>query len=83
MKHQRDETINWNEISIEEILQRAITDEEESRDYYKQAADCAGDMHTRRLLLRLSETEQGHADQLRKELDEVRLQRGLETGMAD
>lgn len=83
MKHQRDETINWNEISIEEILQRAIADEEESRDYYKHAADCTGDMHTRRLLLRLSETEQGHADQLRKELDELRLQRGLETGMAD
>jgi rubrerythrin len=83
MKHQRDETINWNEISIEEILQRAIADEEEARDYYKHAADCAGDMHTRRLLLRLSETEQGHADQLRKELDELRLQRGLETGMAD
>jgi rubrerythrin len=83
MKHQRDETINWNEISIEEILQRAIADEEEARDYYKHAADCAGDMHTRRLLLRLSETEQGHADQLRNELDELRLQRGLETGMAD
>jgi rubrerythrin len=83
MKHQRDETINWNEISIEEILQRAIADEEESRDYYKRAADCTGDMHTRRLLLRLSETEQGHADQLRHELDELRLQRGLETGMAD
>jgi hypothetical protein len=35
------------------------------------------------MLLGLSEMEQGHADTLRKELDELRLQRDLETGMAD
>jgi rubrerythrin len=83
MKHQRDETVNWREISLEEILERAIADEVEACDYYKRASDLAGNTHTRRMLLDLSEMEQGHADQLRKELDELLLQRDLETGMAD
>jgi rubrerythrin len=83
MKHQREDTVNWREISLEEILERAIADEVEARDYYKHAADLAGNTHTRRMLLDLSEMEQGHADQLRKELDELLLQRDLETGMAD
>jgi len=83
MAHQRDDTVNWNEISIEEILELAIADEEYARDYYKHAADLAGSSHTRRMLLQLSEMEQGHADQLRKELDDLFQQRGLEAGMAD
>jgi rubrerythrin len=40
-------------------------------------------VHTRKILLSLSEMEQGHADTLRKELDELLLQRDLEAGMAD
>lgn len=83
MPHQRDETVNWAEISLEEILERAIADEEEARDYYKHAADLAGSVHTRYMLLSLSEMEQGHADTLRKELEDLLLQRDLETGMAD
>lgn len=83
MVHQRDDAVNWNEISIEEILELAIADEEYARDYYKHAALLAGSSHTRRMLLQLSEMEQGHADQLRKELDELLQQRELETGMAD
>jgi len=83
MTHQRDDTVNWNDISIEEILELAIADEEYARDYYKHAAELAGSLHTRRMLMQLSEMEQGHADQLRKELDELTQQRGLEAGMAD
>jgi rubrerythrin len=83
MAHQRDDTVNWNEISIEEILELAIADEEYARDYYMHAAHLAGSLHTRRMLMQLSEMEQGHADQLRKELDELTQQRGLEAGMAD
>jgi len=83
MEHQRDVTVNWNDISIEAILELAIADEEYARDYYKHASDLAGILHTRRMLLQLSEMEQGHADQLRKELDDLQQQRELETGMAD
>jgi rubrerythrin len=83
MKHERNEAINWREISIEEILERAIADEEESRDYYKHAAECAGSIHTRRMLMNLSEMEQTHADQLKKELEDLLLQREIETGMVD
>ncbi|MFN0157150.1 MAG: ferritin family protein [Bacteroidota bacterium] len=83
MEHQGNDVVNWNEVSIEEILALAIADEEYARDYYKHAADLAGSLHTRQMLLQLSEMEQGHADQLRKELDELSLQRELEAGMAD
>ena len=68
---------------MQDILQLAIVDEEDARDYYKHAAEMAGSTHTRRVLLGLSEMEQGHADQLRKELHELTLQRDLEEGMAD
>jgi rubrerythrin len=70
-------------MSIQDILQLAIADEEEARDYYRHAADLTGDLHTRQMLLSLSEMEQGHADTLRKELEELMLQRDLETGLAD
>jgi rubrerythrin len=83
MVHQTNDTVNWNQISIEEILELAIADEEYARDYYRHAADLAGSIHTRRMLLQLSEMEQGHADQLRQELDDLLQQRTLETGMAD
>ena len=58
-------------------------DEEEARDYYRRAAELTGNPHTRQMLLNLSDMEQDHADQLRKELEELILQRGLEAGMAD
>jgi len=77
------EDLDWSAMSIREILALAIADEEHARDYYRRAADLAGNMHTRRILLSLSEMEQGHADTLRKELDEIELQRDLESGMAD
>jgi rubrerythrin len=83
MTQQRDDTVRWDELSIEEILELAIADEEHARDYYKHAAHLAGSLHTRRMLMQLSEMEQGHADQLRKELDDLLLQRELEAGMAD
>lgn len=83
MTHKRPDTVNWSEISIQAILELAIADEEYARDYYRQAANHAGSLHTRRMLLQLSEMEQGHADQLHKELDDLLQQRELETGMAD
>ena len=83
MPHGRRENLDWGAMSIEEILELAIADEVEARDYYRRAADLAGSVHTREVLLSLSEMEQGHADTLRKELDELLLQRDLEAGMAD
>jgi len=83
MPHNRRENLNWGAMSIQEILELAIADEVEARDYYRHAADLAGSVHTREVLLSLSEMEQGHAETLRKELDELTLQRDLEAGMAD
>ncbi len=83
MTHGRPETLDWSTMSIEDILTLAIADEEDARDYYTRAAALAGSMHTRRVLLDLAAMEQGHADQLRKELDDLLLQREMEAGMAD
>ena len=83
MPHQTHDNLNWNEMSIQDILKLAIADEEEARDYYRHAADLTGNMHTRRVLISLSDMEQEHADTLRKELEELLLQRDLETGIAD
>jgi len=83
MPHHRQEPLNWDEMSMQDILQLAIADEEEARDFYRHAAELAGDLHARRVLLNLAEMEQGHADQLRRELEELSLQRDLEAGMAD
>lgn len=70
-------------MSIEDVLAWAIEDEEEARDYYRHAADLTGNPHTREVLLRMSAMEQGHADELRRELDDLHLQRDMEAGMAD
>ena len=83
MPHHCQEPLNWDEMSMQDILQLAIADEEEARDFYRHAAELAGDLHARRVLLNLAEMEQGHADQLRRELEELSLQRDLEAGMAD
>ena len=83
MAHPPVEVMRWNEMSIQDILELAIADEEQARDYYHRAAELTGNMHTRRVLLNLSEMEQGHADTLRKELEELHLQRDIEAGMAD
>ena len=83
MKPPRNQTLDWSNISMEEILEYAIADEEDARDYYAHAAQLAGNPHTREMLLKLSVMEQGHADSLRAELDELRIEREEETGMAD
>jgi rubrerythrin len=83
MTHPPLDTLNWSEMSIQEILALAITDEEEARDYYRHAADLAGNVHTRRVLLGLADMEQGHAETLRKELEDLGVQKDLEVGMAD
>lgn len=83
MQHQRNESLDWNAMSIEDVLALSIDDEEHARDYYRRAACLTGNAHTRATLLRLSEMEQGHADQLRAELRDLQLQKELETGMAD
>ncbi len=83
MAHQRNDSLNWSEMSLQDILELAIGDEEDARDYYRRAADLAGTPHTRRMLLALSAMEQEHADSLRKELEDLQVQRELETGMAD
>lgn len=83
MTHQRHDDIDWKEATLEEIFEFAIADEEYARDYYRNAAELAGNPHTRDVLLQLSEMEQGHADVLRKELEELRIERQEEAGMAD
>lgn len=83
MAHPPVESMHWSDMSIQDILELAIVDEEEARDYYRRAAELTGNMHTRRVLLGLSEMEQGHADTLRKELEELQLQRDMEAGLAD
>jgi len=83
MAHPPVDKLAWNKMSVQDILQLAIADEEEARDYYRRAADMTGNFHTRRVLLDLSAMEQGHADTLRNELKELDLQRELESGMAD
>ena len=83
MKPPRNQTIDWSNVSMEEIIEFAIADEEDARDYYAHAAKLAGNPHTRDMLMKLSVMEQGHADALRSELDELRIEREQETGMAD
>jgi rubrerythrin len=83
MAHPPVESMNWRDMSIRDILELAIDDEEQAREYYRRAAELTGNTHTRRVLLSLSEMEQGHADTLRKELEELQLQRDMETGIAD
>lgn len=83
MSQIRPESIDWNDITLEEVFELAIADEEAARDYYKHAAGMAGNPHTQKLLLELSAMEQGHADALRKELNEIRIERIEEAGMAD
>ena len=83
MTSHRNDSLNWSEMSMQDILELAIADEEDARDYYKRAAHLAGSLHTQRLLLQISEMEQGHADTLRKELVDLQMQRELEAGMAD
>ena len=75
--------MNWNEVSLEEVLTTAIADELAACDYYRHAAALTGNSHTRALLVRLSDMEQGHADSLRVELDNVIVQREMESGMVD
>lgn len=83
MAHPPVDKLAWQEMSVQDILELAIADEEEARDYYRRAAELTGNLHTRRVLLDLSATEQGHADTLRKEITELQLQRELEAGIAD
>jgi rubrerythrin len=83
MSPHRSDSLNWNEMSVEDILKLAIADEEDAQEYYVHAAQLVGDYHTRCVLLRLSDMEEGHAEELRKELKSLQVQRELETGMAD
>ena len=83
MSPQRNESLNWNEMSVEDILRLAIADEEEAQDYYQRAANCVGSYHIHRMLLKLSEMEKGHAEEPRKELNDLMVQREMEPGMAD
>jgi rubrerythrin len=83
MTHPRQVDIDWKHVTLEEIFEFAIADEEYARDYYRHAAELAGNPQTRQTLLQLSDMEQGHADTLRKELEELRIERQEEAGMAD
>ncbi len=75
--------IDWNAVSIREILTLAIADENDACEYYRRAAAVAVNLHTREVLLRLAEMEEGHAATLQCELDDLDAQRACETAMAD
>jgi rubrerythrin len=83
MDHGSDHDVDWSSVSILTILEMAIAHEVEAHDYYHRAAECTGNPHTRDMLLRLSEMEQGHADTLQEELNELLIQRDLEAAIAD
>ena len=83
MAHPTHDRLAWSEMSLQDILALAIEDEIEARDYYRTAAGHAGNTGTRRMLEALAVMEQGHADALRKELDELKLQQDMEAGLAD
>ncbi len=83
MPHVRHDDLAWSAMSIQDVLELAIADEEDARDYYRRAAAMTGNVHTRRVLMSLADMEQGHADTLRKELEELTIQKDLETGIAD
>ncbi|MGA9120715.1 MAG: ferritin family protein [Bacteroidota bacterium] len=79
----RDRSLNWDTMSIRDILEFAIADEEEAREYYRHAAQLAVTPHTKLVLERLAEMEKGHAEALRAEISEMDAQRECETAMAD
>src|SRR4030065_71470 len=54
MAHPPHNALNWDELSLQNILELAIEDEIEARDYYTVAADHAGNTGTRRMLLGLA-----------------------------
>jgi rubrerythrin len=83
MAHPSHDKLNWSDLSLQDILALAIDDELEARDYYRTAAGHAGNTGTRRMLEALAVMEQGHADALRKELEELQLQQDMEAGLAD
>jgi len=83
MSRERAELLNWDDMSMQEVLELAIADEEDARNYYRRAAELAGNPHTRQTLLQLAAMEQGHADALRDELQDLLAQRELEAGLAD
>lgn len=83
MAHPTHDRLQWSEMSLRDILALALEDEIEARDYYRTAAGHAGNSGTRRMLEALAVMEQGHADALRKELEELQLQQDMEAGLAD
>ncbi len=79
----RERHLRWEEMSVRDILQLAIADEDDARDYYRDAAAHVTNPHTRTVLLNLAAMEEGHAVTLRLELDDLDAQRECETAMAD
>ncbi len=79
----RTPNLHWNEMTIRDVLTLAIADEKDAREYYQRAAELAANPHTKEVLLRLAEMEEGHAATLQLELDDLDAQRECETAMAD
>jgi len=55
----------WEDLSVQDILERAIADEEGVRDYYRRAATKAGNAHVGSAHPSFRKRT-GHADTLRK-----------------
>jgi rubrerythrin len=79
----RDRNLQWNELTVKDILELAVADEKDAEAYYLHASRLAGNPRTREMFLNLAEMEHGHASVLLRELEELEAQRECETGMAD
>lgn len=83
MGRDRDDALDWDGMSMQDILELAIADEEDALEYYRHAASMTANPHMRETLLHLAAMEEGHAETLRGELNDLLVQRELETGLAD
>lgn len=78
-------SMNYDDVlenfSLEDVLERAVDHKRESYQFLKKAARKIGDVKLRELLVQQVVDERVSREELKKILDEIRTQRGLENGM--
>jgi superfamily I DNA and RNA helicase len=70
-------------LSLEDMLERAVDHKRESYQYIKKAARKIADVKLRESLIRQVIDERVSREQLKEIVDAIRLQRDLEKGIAD
>ncbi len=68
--------------SLEDILEQVVDHKRESYQFLKKAARKIGDVKVRELLVQQVIDERVSREELKKILEEIRTQRGLENGIA-